>query len=78
MLNLTERIGDKAVFSDDLFNVATPALAVSMNDVQSKSFRGITFCVSSYAAGMIPEVRYLRGILLIRPVHTLESKNLLK
>ena len=62
MLHLTERIGDKAVFSDNVFNVATPALAVSMNDVQLKGFRGITFCISSYVAGMIPEVSYFRGI----------------
>ncbi|CAL8269840.1 unnamed protein product [Boreogadus saida] len=56
VLKLTERIGDKAVFSGDLFNVATPAMAVSMINVPPKNFRGITFCVSNYADGMTPEL----------------------
>ena len=74
MLKLTERIGDKAVFSGDLFNVAFPKMAVSMINVQPKNFRGITFCVTNYADGMIPEVSYFRGTLIIS-VHKLESKN---
>ncbi|XP_030223940.1 adhesion G-protein coupled receptor G4 isoform X1 [Gadus morhua] len=56
VLKLTERIGDKAVFSGDLFNVAFPKMAVSMINVQPKNFRGITFCVTNYADGMIPEL----------------------
>ncbi|CAL8263208.1 unnamed protein product [Lota lota] len=63
VLNLTERIGDKAVFSMDLFNVATPALAVSMNNVYPKTFSGITFCVSSFSAGMIPELMVNQSIV---------------
>lgn len=65
MLNLTERIGDMAVLPEDSFNVATPALALSMNNVQPENFRGITFCVSSYSAGTIPEVSYVRAIQII-------------
>ncbi|KAK0148908.1 Adhesion G-protein coupled receptor G4 [Merluccius polli] len=56
VLNLTERIGDKAVFSNDSFNVATPALALSMINVQPDNFEGITFCISSFSADMIPEI----------------------
>lgn len=67
VINLTERMGDKAVLSDDSFNMATPALALSMINVDPDSFRGVTFCVSNFSAGTIPEVNSIRGIQSIIP-----------
>ncbi|KAJ3598735.1 hypothetical protein NHX12_000642 [Muraenolepis orangiensis] len=48
-----ENVVDVAIVTPIL---STPALALSMNNVQSENFTGMTFSVSSYSSGTAPEI----------------------
>ncbi|XP_062332900.1 adhesion G-protein coupled receptor G2 [Osmerus eperlanus] len=56
ILNLIESVGNKMFFSGESANVTVPSLAVSMVNVDPDQFHGLTFGVSSFSTGLVPEI----------------------
>lgn len=57
VLSLTEEMGNNMDFQNESVSVAAPLLALSMVNVRSADFRGLTFAVSSTPSTLHPEVR---------------------
>ncbi|XP_061754668.1 adhesion G-protein coupled receptor G4 [Nerophis ophidion] len=56
ILNITEAVGDQLVGQEDMSSLVAPGVVVSMVDVISAEFAGLTFGVSSDGPGSEPEV----------------------
>ncbi|KAJ3587876.1 hypothetical protein NHX12_011471 [Muraenolepis orangiensis] len=56
MVTVVEKLDDVVDVAIVTPILSTPALALSMNNVQSENFRGMTFSVSSYSSGTVPEI----------------------
>ncbi|XP_075902454.1 adhesion G protein-coupled receptor G4a [Nelusetta ayraudi] len=55
VLNLTDKMGSNMDFPEESVSVAAPLLALSMVNVRSGDFRGLTFAVSSTPSTLNPE-----------------------
>lgn len=56
MLNLTSKMGDTMDFQGKTESITAPALALSLCNVETEGFIGLTFGVSSVSANLEPEV----------------------
>ncbi|KAG5853071.1 hypothetical protein ANANG_G00069230 [Anguilla anguilla] len=63
ILNITGSIGDKVLCDGSAYNTTTPSLALSLVNVNSSQFDGLTFGVSSFSHGLDPKI-YINEKLL--------------
>ncbi|XP_042181665.1 adhesion G-protein coupled receptor G4-like isoform X2 [Oncorhynchus tshawytscha] len=66
ILGITDSIGDQMDFHEESLNVTVPSLALSMINVDPEQFQGLTFGVSSFSTGLVPET-YVNQTFLSRP-----------
>ncbi|XP_029515546.2 adhesion G-protein coupled receptor G4-like [Oncorhynchus nerka] len=66
ILGITDSIGDQMDFPEESLNVTVPSLALSMINVDPEQFQGLTFGVSSFSTGLVPET-YVNQTFLSRP-----------
>ncbi|XP_036826270.1 adhesion G-protein coupled receptor G4-like [Oncorhynchus mykiss] len=66
ILSITDSIGDQMDFPEESLNVTVPSLALSMINVDPEQFQGLTFGVSSFSTGLVPET-YVNQTFLSRP-----------
>lgn len=57
ILDLTERMASNMDFLDESVSITAPLLALSMVNIGSDDFSGLTFGVSSVSSSLTPEVR---------------------
>nr|XP_023700140.1 adhesion G-protein coupled receptor G2-like isoform X2 [Paramormyrops kingsleyae] len=56
ILNITDNIGNSMIYSGEQYDVITPSLAVSLLNVNSSRFQGLSFGVSSILQDSGPEI----------------------
>ncbi|XP_045081554.1 adhesion G-protein coupled receptor G4 [Coregonus clupeaformis] len=66
ILGITDSVGDQMDFPEELLNVTVPSLALSMINVDPVQFQGLTFGVSSFSTGLVPEI-FVNQIFLSQP-----------
>ncbi|XP_045579874.1 adhesion G-protein coupled receptor G4 [Salmo salar] len=66
ILGITDSIGDQMYFPEESLNVTVPSLALSMINVDPEQFQGLTFGVSSFLTGLVPEI-FVNQAFLSRP-----------
>ncbi|XP_064829807.1 adhesion G-protein coupled receptor G4-like [Oncorhynchus masou masou] len=66
ILGITDSIGDQMDFPEESLNVTVTSLALSMINVDPEQFQGLTFGVSSFSTGLVPET-YVNQTFLSRP-----------
>ncbi|XP_061089978.1 adhesion G-protein coupled receptor G6-like [Conger conger] len=55
ILNITDKVGDRILYNASSHNITTPSLVLSLVNVNSSQFDGLTFGVSSFTHGLDPK-----------------------
>lgn len=63
ILSITNQVGNRMDFSGDYHNTTVPSLALQLINLDPLLFQGLTFGVSSFQAGLPPEVSPLYNLL---------------